>query len=477
MRATATTPHAPGYWALSPADRLMVDTATDPDFGAWLEQIRRIGGCEHPIYLTGSSTTFDAATGEVLARLDSAQLPHGRLAIACGNRRASRCRPCSYLHQGDTYHLIVAGLAGGKSLPTQVRVHPRVFATFTAPGFGPVHRATPAGRTCRPHRRGTCEHGTPRSCETDHAAADPLIGTPLCPACYDYPSAVLWNAFTGDLWRYLRRDLERAIARAVGITRTALKGHARISFAKVAEYQRRGAIHFHAVVRLDGPEGPADPPPTWASVELLTVALQQAATGVRVHVPETAALGSIELTWGRQLDIRPIALDPGPRADLTERAVASYIAKYVTKGYLPGVTVDSRIRHASAIETLNVTDHVRTLIRTCWRLGALPELEPLGLRRWSHQLGYRGHVTTKSRAYSTTYTALRQVRADHRRAEADDTANSDTPGETITAAHWSYNGSGYSTGQAMFAESVTDAVLCGREMAREIRDREEPDDA
>lgn len=29
-----------------------------------------------------------------------------------------------------------------------------------------------------------------------------------------------------------------------------------VSFAKVAEYQQRAAIHFHAVVRLDGPSGP-----------------------------------------------------------------------------------------------------------------------------------------------------------------------------------------------------------------------------
>jgi hypothetical protein len=453
----------------------MVDTATDPDFRPWIDRIRRIGGCEHPIYLTGSSTTADAATGEVLARFDSANLPHGRLAIACGNRRASRCRPCSYLHQGDTYQLIVAGLAGGKSLPAEVRAHPRVFATFTAPTFGPVHRETPAGRACRPHRKGSCEHGTPRGCDSAHTGTDPLVGAPLCPACYHYPSAVLWNAHTGRLWFYLCRDLERTIARAVSLPRSKLKDHARISYAKVAEYQRRGQIHFHAVIRLDGPAGPTDPPPPWASVELLTVALRQATGGVRVHAPETSALGSLILTWGRQLDIRPIILDADTDTDLTERAVASYIAKYVTKGHLPGVTVDSRIRHASAIEALNVTDHTRTLIRTCWRLGALPELQALGLRRWAHQLGYRGHVTTKSRTYSTTYAALRQVRADHRRTETGET-NLDAA-ETVTDGRWSFSGSGYTPGQAMFAETITEQIAESRQAARECRDGEESGDA
>jgi hypothetical protein len=466
------TPDTTAYHALPPADRLMLDTATDPQFGPWLDQIRRIGGCEHPIYLTGSSLTLNPATGEILARLDSAHLPHGRLAIACGNRRASRCVPCSYLHQGDTYHLIVAGLAGGKSLPAEVRTHPRVFATFTAPSFGPVHRATEPARRCRPHHSGVCEHAVPRGCQSGHDSADPLIGTPLCPACYDYPAAVLFNAHTGDLWRYLRRDLDRTIARAVGLHRSTLKNHVRVSFAKVAEYQRRGQIHFHAVIRLDGPEGPADPPPAWGSVELLTLCLRSAAARVRVHVAETAALGEITLRWGRQLDVRPIVFDSGPDVELTERAVASYIAKYVTKGHLPGVTVDSRIRHASAIDALNVTDHVRTLIRTCWRLGALPELEPRGLRRWAHQLGYAGHVTTKSRAYSTTYTALRESRAAHRRAETG-TSTTDAPADALTASRWSFSGSGYTPGQAMFAASITEHVTESRQAAREHRTGEQ----
>uniref|UniRef100_UPI00313E8928 replication initiator n=1 Tax=Streptomyces sp. AC1-42W TaxID=2218666 RepID=UPI00313E8928 len=29
----------------------------------------------------------------------------------------------------------------------------------------------------------------------------------------------------------------------------------RVSFAKVAEYQKRGLVHFHAVIRFDGPDG------------------------------------------------------------------------------------------------------------------------------------------------------------------------------------------------------------------------------
>ncbi|WP_410540261.1 replication initiator [Streptomyces sp. KL2] len=50
---------------------------------------------------------------------------------------------------------------------------------------------------------------------------------------------------------------------------------------------------------------------------------------------------------------------------------------------------------------------------TCWRL---PGLEPLRLRAWAGALGHRGHVLTKSRAYPTTYAALRAYRAEYERA-------------------------------------------------------------
>ena len=39
-----------------------------------------------------------------------------------------------------------------------------------------------------------------------------------------------------------------------------------------------------------------------------------------------------------------------------------------------------------------------------------PHYEPLGLRRWAHMLGFRGHFLTKSRRYSLTFTDLRHRR-------------------------------------------------------------------
>jgi hypothetical protein len=64
----------------------------------------------------------------------------------------------------------------------------------------------------------------------------------------------------------------------------------RISYAKVAEFQRRGAIHLHAVIRLDAATAcrcPAclAPPPEPFTVALLKEALRQAVPAVTVLCP------------------------------------------------------------------------------------------------------------------------------------------------------------------------------------------------
>jgi len=57
----------------------------------------------------------------------------------CGNRRESVCPPCSQVYKRDARQLVKAGLAGGKGVPESIAAHPCVFATLTAPSFGPVH--------------------------------------------------------------------------------------------------------------------------------------------------------------------------------------------------------------------------------------------------------------------------------------------------------------------------------------------------
>lgn len=52
--------------------------------------------------------------------------------------------------------------------------------------------------------------------------------------------------------RFVKR-LRREIAARAGLTQHELAGTCRLSYGKVAEFQKRGAVHFHAVIRLDGP--------------------------------------------------------------------------------------------------------------------------------------------------------------------------------------------------------------------------------
>ena len=45
-----------------------------------------------------------------------------------------------------------------------------------------------------------------------------------------------------------------------------------MQYAKVAEYQARGLVHFHALIRLDGPDGPGSPAPLDGAVLAQVVA-------------------------------------------------------------------------------------------------------------------------------------------------------------------------------------------------------------
>lgn len=459
--------------SLAPDMLAALHRAAMPDFARWQRMIYATGGCAQPVRLHGERLTVDARTGEVLDVYRTADEPTGFLLTACGNRRASRCPACSETYRDDTYHLIISGLRGGKGVPEDVSGHPRVFATFTAPSFGAVHAHRERNGTtlpCRPRRnRPVCEHGEPEGCGRRHERDDPQAGQPLCPSCYDYRGAVLWNAHAGELWRRFTQALPSVLARLLGVRRAALRRTLRLSYAKVAEYQARGLVHFHAVIRLDGPEGPTDRPPDWATVTLLDRAIREAAG--QVVVP--ASDGPVLLRWGDQLDVRPVYVST-ELDGVTDQRVAAYVAKYATKGAESAGTVDRPIRRAEDIAELAVTEHARRMILTCFALGRLPEYRDLPLRQWAHMLGYRGHFSTKSRHYSITLGDLRQARADYRAEQARSILGLPAPDgeETITLSQWRYAGNGLRHGEALWAELARQRITTARRIARE---REQPE--
>ena len=234
----------------------------------------------------------------------------------------------------------------------------------------------------------------------------------------------------------------------------------RVSFVKVVELQARAIPHIHALIRLDPPpaddettrsgdhdrHGPAAP---WGGGESRPVAdqhtgwsspitaaelaalIQRAARHVRIDVaagdgdPDQGAVRT--LRFGTQIDTQPLTPETTQAASdsetndtaatlasrLSPRRVAAYLAKYVTKS-LHDFGITARRLTAEAIRDLDVTEHVRAILATIAELAehtasAGPSLAGIG--RWLHTLGYRGHITTKSRRYSTTMGALRAARA------------------------------------------------------------------
>jgi replication initiator protein RepSA len=398
---------------------------------ALLAEVDHAGGCTRPVRLAGS--TLDQATGEWW---------EGAVAVACKDRRVAVCPACAARYRGDAWHLVVAGLRGGKGVPEDVAAHPAVFATLTAPSFGPVHTRRETG-PCRPRRRAArCPHANVLACGRVHAEDDPTLGEPLCPACFGYAEAIVWNAHVGRLWNRTTVLLRRTLARVGGLSERTAADHFRLSYVKVAEFQRRGLVHLHAVVRVDGPAGPTSPPPPWTDAEMLTDAVRTTVAAVSVG----RCGGGSRLGWGHQLDVVAIGGPPNVgtgnvgAGDLA--AVAGYLAKYAVKGSEGSGALATRLRSVDDLAVRSLRPHHVRLVETAWALGEIPALEPLRLQAHAHTFGYPGHFATKSVRYSTTFGALRSARTVHR--AGDDEVEGD----------WRYAGRGYPNPRAATLAAV-----------------------
>jgi len=432
-------------------------------YARWAELVAQAGYCHHPIRLAGRIEQADRVTGEVRQVYTTEGEPDGVLLKACGTRRESRCPSCAATYRADAYQLLAAGLRGGKGVPETIGEHPRLFVTFTAPSFGRVHTRKAQGRLvlpCHPYRQGArCPHGLRAGCWQRHDADDPRLGEPLCPCCYDAQAQVLWNALAPELWRRTTIAVQRALGRLVGLREGELRRLVRISYAKVAEFQRRGAIHFHAVIRLDAATDCRCPaclaaPPAGFTAELLEEALRAAVPAVRVPCPPLDEGGPGRYArWGEQLDVHNITKDSSEAGELSAEQVAGYIVKYATKATESfGAGLDRRIGADDLDHLDKLPAHVAELVRAAWELGGRAELEGLRLRAWAHMLGFGGHWSTKSRRYSTTFTVLRRARVAYakcRRARdgvpLDAWGRPENDDQVVIVASWVYVGAGYET--------------------------------
>jgi hypothetical protein len=229
-----------------------------------------------------------------------------------------------------------------------------------------------------------------------------------------------------------------------------LRRELKISYLKVAEYQRRGLIHFHLVLRADGPEADFSAPPKWIDIDLLHTEFLEV-----ISEFELVGLGGQGIRWGSQFDIKNLV------DDRTDLRVASYVAKYATKSTGNSIALARGFDNRREIDELRIDPHLKEMALMAWDLSTRPELEPLHLRQHAHNLGFTGQLITKSRHFSTTFKDLRGSRREHM-AQFND---SDPVAGTFV-----YGGRGYDDPRASeLAELLHRARTEVRKVAREER--------
>ena len=376
------------------------------------QEVLGAGQCCHPIRLRGE--TRNRSTGEISS---------SQIKIACKDRREKVCASCSQRYGTDAWIIAVTGIGGGKEVPESVSSHPRIFVTVTAPSFGRVH--SEGEDVCSPARTGLlkCSHGGTVTCLLIHEPNDQLIGKPLCEMCFDSDGVVNWNVYSSKLWSKTVQYARRFLAREVGVSQRKQAQLIQVHYFKVAEVQRRGLIHFHAIVRLDDLR--------FQSGELegsdLANAWRKAIKATTFSTPAG------EIVWGRIYDIREI-----DQSLSSTRRTASYLAKYVTKTTGESIELARRFRSEQDIRNLVKDKHYQELALATWRLGADLRYQDLNLDRYANTMGYRGHIITKSRGYSTSFSKLRQSRIDYVRSQVRSEVSSD-----VTETTYLFDGRGY----------------------------------
>lgn len=205
--------------------------------------------CEHPQRVT------DPVTGE-------------KHTARCGSRFRSKCEGCSRLYSMDSRELLMSGM----ELQASQFV---ALLTITAPSFGDIHRVVKKGR--KPTR---CKCGK----KHDPVKDSNLRGIPLDFDNYDYEGQVRFNCYAGKLW-----DATRALLN---------KYFPDMAYTKVGEWQERGALHYHVLVRAKILKGEVGKSGKWTSgIKLTRRKIKKSVLRVT-----TKDMHGDELKWGRKVD-------------------------------------------------------------------------------------------------------------------------------------------------------------------------------
>lgn len=228
-------------------------------------------------------------------RIPPLSTPDHPIFLRCHTSNAAACAPCAELYRLDWRSIFFSGAMVNPNASEEEaeRVSAALdgtsflFLTLTAPSFGTVHRvATPAN----PKQRG-------QHCKRVHKGKEQgLAGVPIDKDSYKYRSQVLWNYFSSSLWNATATNLKKLIPG--------------VQWAYVREWQARGAIHYHAILRL-----PKSVPATKAIAGKVKTCAKTTRTWAK----------SREIAWGKQAACEIIA--PTTRDG---QMTIGYLAKMIT---------------------------------------------------------------------------------------------------------------------------------------------------
>ena len=485
------------------ADERVFAALHSAGYDAWLDHVWHAAACTRPVRLRGDIRT------STRHRRAPAHHPH--------DRHAGR-RDLQALRQPARHHLprLRRDLPPRRLPPHPRRAHRRqghhprrrhpprrlrhLHRPVVRPGPHPpgppahLHRQDPlhlpAPALPRPPRRRHLRARPPRRLlHPPPPQTTPSSASRCARTATTTPPTWCGTTSAGELWRRTKQAIERRLgqlARRRGVPpirvpcgdgKTRLVDPVRVAHGKAAEYQARGAVHFHALLRLDGYD-PADPdqllpPPPVLTVADLDDATRWAARAISYRTPpHPARPGGWTIGWGTEIDIRVITLTG--TGTVTDLAVASYLAKYSTKG-------TEITGHASARITTDTIDlyanpdgtHPERLIHACWSTRRPPRLRqpaPLGAHA-----RLRRPLPHQSPPLLPPFRDLRQARITYRRSQdtgpehgpirTADHADEET---TLIVGTFTYAGTGWKTsGDALLANTAADQARKRREAGRD----------
>lgn len=353
-----------------------------------------VGECERPNRM------------ELRTYLSNGQVEVKTVYLRCNSRLATQCPSCSALYVGDVKAVTRAGLMAqpGGSSPSVT------FITLTAPGgsvFGHTHSAN--SRRSKKGKR----YVQRCKCGKYHRPDSTALGTPVNAGTFRYDLVTSFNASASRLFSVTLQKL----ARVMGLDKPP-------AVERTVEYQVRGLVHFHALVRAEV---------TQEMLDLVVSGGTNPATGRPIRPVKSNGWG-----WGPQCK--------ADRFDGDDPRLGSYITKmcaYATKAVAESIgdvakndftSHPARLRRAARKTCVCSSDEAAEFCKV-----ANPDLPHKHIcrrhRLAERGLGFRGHVFAVSRSWPSSLGKVRAVRRAHNWSVL--------PDDDVIDTEWKRMGSGY----------------------------------